>query len=322
MAQELPNSLSIPLYRPDLSVVDAQTLVAQLGLNPFQDAALVRSWEGAWEERWQRRAVAFADHVEAIRLIKEILGWPAGMGVHVDPLLDPAWREALHGAWLGCDWHDRDADPTVSAGGVVWQQPGMGWWQPAGHARWVLEEISAVPLPVSGVGQGAIQLVNLTGPRILPVGVGALLLSTDGELIETLRQRRSHAPGAAACALGLSLLDSLPERLERRGELVSRYAAMRLRGWARLPSDLAQGRCRECFYLPMRDVAARISLEAFLTKAGIGCGAVHWFRLPAGTPPGWQSWLSQTLAIPLYAALTDQECKRIINRIHRWVERQ
>lgn len=310
----------IPLYRPDLDSADELALLAQLRQARFRDPLLVRCWEGQWERLWERRAVAFAGHGEAVRLLKALFGWSSGTVVSIDPLLDPAWQEALQDAWLTCPVRDLD-EVSLSGVGVWIHQHPFGSPVVPSFDGLVLEEISAVPLPLPLVGSGAVQLVNLTGPRILPVGVGCVLLSTDDRLIDRLLEARQEPPGAAACVLGMSLLAALPDRLQRRCELAERYGALRMRGMAVMPHNPATGRFWELFYLQFRDLSARQELEAFLTKAGIGCGALNWFAVP-DPPSGYRTFLSHALALPLYAALTDAECKRIINRVHRWVERQ
>ncbi|MEO5345134.1 MAG: hypothetical protein H7834_02000 [Magnetococcus sp. YQC-9] len=327
----------IPLYRPDLTSADQQALLDQLERAPFVDGEAVRVWEAGWERQWGRRAVAFAGHDEAVRCLKEILGWRSGDAVGVDPLLDPAWSEALAANWLQAVWRDIDpqtgqacrepvAHPQATAPlrAVVVNHPfGLPALLP--DPAWlVIEEISALVQPLPGVGQGAVQLVNGAGPRILPVGTGCLLLSTDEPLIEALLKKRSRPPGAAACALGSALLAAMPARLARRRELAERFLGLRLRGFGKLPDNPVGGRAWELFHLLMRDAEVSTALQAFLHKAGIGCGTPLWYtpRLPEGVVlPGLQACQRHALAIPLYAALSDPEAKKIINRIHRWAER-
>ncbi|MBF0189517.1 MAG: DegT/DnrJ/EryC1/StrS family aminotransferase [Magnetococcales bacterium] len=330
----------IPLSRPDLSCDDARAVLEQLARAPFRDVEALRRWEGMWESVWQRRAVAFADHGEAWRLLGELLGWRAGDVLVVDALLDPVWREAVRGCW----WHEavRDVEPESGravgapfgpvAGGMVRGEVirhACGWPVdlPSGEdGTWVAEEISSVVRPWPGVGRGAVQLVDLSGSGLLPVGTGCVLLSTDGELVAALAHRRRHLPSAAACALGCALLTTLPGRLERRRQLAGRYRAwLRLAGWATMPRDPPSGREWALFCLAMRTEESRIALADFLRRADIGCGAPVWFHPVTDSRhdlSGLKRFLGHALALPLYAALSDAECKRIVNRIHRWVDRQ
>ncbi|MBF0438677.1 MAG: hypothetical protein HQL93_06095 [Magnetococcales bacterium] len=92
--------MEIPLYRADLTLGDERVLLSQLARAPFKDNSQLLAWERSWEEIWERGAVAFASHREAIGLLKKIMGWRSGDVVEWDPWLDPVWREALEGEWL------------------------------------------------------------------------------------------------------------------------------------------------------------------------------------------------------------------------------
>ncbi|MBF0628577.1 MAG: DegT/DnrJ/EryC1/StrS aminotransferase family protein [Magnetococcales bacterium] len=321
-------NIHIPLYRPDLAIIDEQILLAQLARAPFQDAGLLTRWENLWERLWNRYAVAFARHDEAVMQLKRLLGWSSGATVLTDPLLDPVWREALHAAWLHTALRDVEPRSGCASGPPEASHPcTLMLHHPFGlpatpiPAPVILEEISSVLQPLPGVGHGLIQLVNLEGPRILPVGSGCVLLSTDAALMTALARQRLRPPGAAACALGCALLENLPQRLQRRRELAERYLSLlRLDTMATPPHNPASGRSWESFFLTLKDPEVRTGLESFLVKANIGCGSPLWFPPPEELP-GVRRFLRHTLALPLYAALSDGECKRIINRLHRWVER-
>ena len=325
---------AIPLIRPDLTGADEQALLAQLRTAPFRDDALLRRWEAAWETLWQRRAVAFADPVAAVAALKETLAWPAGARIAADPLLAPGWREGCDAAWLHLD--RRDADPVTGQGRGPWPTPPTA----AGHgAAWVvhafglpnpvatdhpvlLEEVSGLVKPLPGSGHGTVQLLLLGGNAILQGGESCLLLSRDERLIAGLAQRRRHPPGAAACALGLSQLARLDRHLERRTRLAERYLALRGRGLVGFPSSPGAVRAWELLHLLLPDRAHRDGLRAFLHKAGIGADGPVWSQPPdLAALPGLARFADTALALPLYAALDDREQKKIINRLHRWLER-
>ncbi|MBF0295774.1 MAG: DegT/DnrJ/EryC1/StrS aminotransferase family protein [Magnetococcales bacterium] len=323
----------IMLYRPDLTAGDEKTVLTSLADKPWRDEAALTRWEEGLAALWERPAVAFAEHAEAVGALKNILGWRSGDAVGVDPLLEPAWREALQEAWLHPA--ERDVDPKTGQGTGIWRMPpdatqpravivlhpfGLPSTLPKGHA-FVLEEISPVIRPMPGCGEGDAQLLDFSGPRILTIGTGCALLSRDAALIRELAKARRHPPGSTACTLGCALLSGLQERLERRREVAMRYLAMRLAPVASHPANPAGGRVWEQFFLHLENGDARQGLEGFLLKAGIGCGAPVWFQPPGEPPPGLRRFLAQTLALPLYAALSDAQCKRIINRVHRWMER-
>ncbi|MEO5330843.1 MAG: hypothetical protein H7839_02375, partial [Magnetococcus sp. YQC-5] len=225
----------IPLYRPDLTHRDEQAVLLQIERAPFRDDAQLLRWEAAWSDLWERPAVAFGDHQEPVRLLKTILGWRSGDVVEGDLLLDPVWREALESSWLHLGVRDVDGVTGQAVGecpippdsgilqAVLMQHPfGLPTPQPA-RDIWILEEISALLRPIKGCGDGAIQLLNLEGPRILPVGIGCVLLSRDQGLMDQLAQLRRYPPSGTACALGLSQLAGLMQRLQRRQELAERY---------------------------------------------------------------------------------------------------
>ncbi|MBF0439427.1 MAG: DegT/DnrJ/EryC1/StrS aminotransferase family protein, partial [Magnetococcales bacterium] len=203
-------------------------------------------------------------------------------------------------------------------GGVQGQSP---WFGRNDDQIIVLEEISSVVLPRPGCGAGEIQLLNLEGPRILPTGAGCVILSCDQALCTQLIQQRLRPPSGAACALGLSVLAGLPGRLQRRRELAERYLTLQTHELITLPENPPAGRAWEMFVLTLQDEATRRELEAFLLKAGIGCGSPLWFH-PRSQTLEMEGILNRSLAVPLYASLSDAECKRIINRIHRWSKRK
>ncbi|MBF0261312.1 MAG: DegT/DnrJ/EryC1/StrS family aminotransferase [Magnetococcales bacterium] len=364
----LPLPVTIPLYRPDLTHADGQACLRQVTRAPFVDGLAARAWEAGWERLWERRAVAFARHDEALGALKGLFGWHSGDMVETDPLLDPAWSEALAANWLHAAWRDIDPMTGVAIGAPLTRPEGRGITRAmvvhhpfglpapcpdsdagAQHgtetrrgdasrpdpAPVILEEISSIPRPLPGIGHGLVQMVNLEGPRILPVGVGCLLLSTDASLIEALIKKRSRPPSGPASALGSALLAALPSRLERRAELAERYLGLRLRGLGILSARNADGRGWEIFQLLLGNENARADLQTFLRRAGIGCAAPLWFTpslttgaatwgdaTTGGDLPGLRAMQTRALAIPLYAALSDPEQKKIINRIHRWAERR
>ncbi|MBF0461008.1 MAG: DegT/DnrJ/EryC1/StrS aminotransferase family protein [Magnetococcales bacterium] len=327
----------IPLVRADLTRSDAQAVRQQLATAPFQDEAVLARWEAAWETLWHRAAVAFADPVGLILALKSVLGWRAGEQVGLDPLLDPAWREALATAWLYPAWRDVDPHsgqgrgafvPDGAAGGPVraglCQHPFGLPGQPTGEGvPFWLEDISSVLSPRPGCGWGDVQVVYLSGNRLVAAGGSALLLTRDEAFGDALRRVR-RPPGPLACALGLSQLRSLASRLARRQELAERYRQLRGRGWFQWPVAREEGRVWEMFLLTMASEVELSALQQFLQVSQIHAASPIWFR-PAnplagpGHFSGWQQFQARMLALPLYASLTDPEQKRIINRVQRWV---
>lgn len=363
----------IPLVRADLTVADEQAVRQQLRHAPFRDDALLTRWESAWEDLWQRPALAFAEPAGLLMALKTVLGWHSGDGVEVDPLVDPAWKEALSEVWLHLQWRDIDpgaggwmpaakrqtgtgqtepgqAEPEQAEPGQAepgqtepeQTKPGQAvlpasplraglWTHPYGlptrcthkkrPAFW-LEDISSVLQPMPVCGWGDVQVLHLSGNRMLAAGASCLLLTQDEALFRALRSVRRHPPAPLACALGLSQLQGLPGRLERRQVLAERYQALRGHGVFQGPGGSEQARVWEMFLLEMTSGEMCMDLQRFLKKSRIHAAPPLWFRPEeTGFLPHVQRFRTRVLALPLYASLTDPDHKRITNRVHRWVAR-
>ena len=178
-------------------------------------------------------------------------------------------------------------------------------------------------MPMRNCGWGDVQLLHLSGNRMLAAGASCLLLTRDETLFRALRACRQRPPGPLACALGLSHMQRLTARLERRRQLAERYRELRTQGLFRLPDGAATERVWEMFLLEMRSSAARLDLQRFLQKAHIQAASPLWFKTKnTDHLPGFKQFCERVLALPLYASIQDPEHKRIINRVHRWVARQ
>ncbi|MEO5376742.1 MAG: DegT/DnrJ/EryC1/StrS family aminotransferase [Magnetococcus sp. DMHC-6] len=322
-----PSFPFLPLARPELTEGDVERVLEQLARAPFQESRPLLAWEYAWSQLWERSAVAFADPSALILALKEVLGWRSGEGVWADSLLHPVWREGLAAAWLSLEL--LDMDPLT----------GFGIRSPEGGRRvvghpfglvqafsdedgFVLEDISALLKPRVGSGNGAVQLAYLDGNAMVCAGASCVALSRDAALIAALRQVRTHPPGPASCVLGLATLERLDWTLKRRQELAENYLALYDRGRFIKPCQPAAGRAWDGFFISFTTRSSCLQLQNFLTTAGIGCGPPVWFSIPErGHLPGLNRFLENSLALPFYASLRDQEQKRVINRVHRWVER-
>jgi hypothetical protein len=353
--------VTLPLARSELTEADAHSVLAQLTRDPFEDAALVMRWEAAWAGLWQRSAIAFAHPEALLRCLADVLAWPEGRPVIGDPLMDPRWAEAWRAQCRPVVWRDRDPvsgtpqllpgypSPSVDHPCAVFEHALFGWPRPVtwGMAQsvqkngipgssWpscegcatpvplVIEDVSATPWPCPGCGHGDIQVACLDANRLVCAGESCVLLSRDADLVERLRVVRRASPAALACALGLSQLGHLVERLGQRHGLASRYdQLLRPRGRFRVPPPEAFSRAGgERYVLHFPDPEERNALAAHLLRVGIGVGSPVWFDPgPLDRMPGTQALLDRILALPLYCSLAAHDQKRIINRIHRWVER-
>lgn len=304
--------MSIPLYRPDLTEGDSR---AVLDGGPLRDLALLARWEEGWRHHWQRPCVVFADPADLWRALRQVMGWRPGHAVAVDPFLRPLWWEAMAQNGLAPEFPD--VDPLSGAvlardGGLVFQRYGMAV---AGDA--VLEDLSSVVIP--GAGSEGLWLLHFQG--ILHAGGCCLIASRDETLTTALRQSRHRWPGAAVCRLGLFQLTRLGTLLQRRRALIRRYHTVLRegRGCHKLPQPIPWWGL-EWYLLRCDNQQTRDDLADFLARGGIGAASPIWYRLP-GALPGALQFQHHTLALPLYAALTDGEQKRVINRYHRWRQR-
>ncbi len=322
--------LAIPLVRADLTGADQRALAHHWQRNPFADDGSPDGLEADFSHLWQRPAVAFAEPVELVAALKSVLGWPSGRRLHGHPLLAPAWREAFAAAWLHLDFFDIDAisgrgrrPPATDTSPPRLMVHPFGLPDPAiSRDGFVLEEVSSLVKPWPGSGDGSLQLLQLDGNRILQAGGCCLALSRDAALIRALKKCRRHSPGPAARILGRSQLAQLDRFLARRQRLADRYLALHHRQMVTWPSPPGTVRAWDGFFLHLADAPARMELAAFLNQSGIGAASPVWFTPPGDrTRPGLRRFMDTALALPLYAALGDHEQKRIINRLHRWLQR-
>ena len=251
--------------------------------------------------------------------------------VNCSPLLHPSWREAMTTAWLGA----APQNILTDGGQENWSACRLGYQflqhnfgliaTTAPKQQILLEDISAIMAPLPNCGVGDVQLLLLDGNRMLQGGASCVALSTDRQLIAALTKSRPAPPTAALCALGISQLQRLDDLLRRRGQLADTYLKIRHRNLFKLPPNPKGGRRWEAFIIELPSKEQCQALQQFLNRAGIGAAPPIWYnirstKLTPITPP-LEKLLHNSLALPLYASLTDQEQKKIINRIHRWVER-
>ncbi|MBF0146182.1 MAG: DegT/DnrJ/EryC1/StrS family aminotransferase [Magnetococcales bacterium] len=316
----------IPLVRPDLTRKDLEAVGRQMVSAPFRDDALVDRWESMWAQIWRREAILFDDPVDAVVALKEVLGWRDGVRVAAGAGMHPAWREGFAAAWIRVVHHDTapQQTPVISSDGgfaavFVEHFQGIPIPVPVGQGV-VLEDLSSMPLPLPGTGEGAIQLMLLDGNAMIQGGNAALILCREGALASRFREYRTPPSGLVA-ALGMSQLEQRECLLQRRTLLASRYRAMRSGGWFKIPSGTSE-RWWHGFHLMFEHEAQRDGLMAFLRKGGILAGPAWPFSFPEVENMACRRQLERLgLALPLYASLTDAQQKRIINRIHRWVGR-
>ncbi|MBF0610459.1 MAG: hypothetical protein G8345_11125 [Magnetococcales bacterium] len=295
----------IPLWRPELMGTD------QSG-DWGEDAGLLTAWEEAWSQRWQRSAIAFAHPLDFWQSLRQVMGWPVGKEIGLDPFLHPIWRESLAAAGWVVHWRDWLETEGLPAGSIHFCHHPFGLPGVAA-SDWVVEEISSILLPRQGCGQGQIQIAGMQG--MIQAGQSVMALCGDGQLADALRQTRRQPPGALLCRLGLNQWQRLAEVLEKRRALAERYDRL-----LRCPSVIRkpQGeRVWEWYILECASQEIRNSLQEWFHRSAIATASPLWFTLPDHLPEAHR-FHATALALPLYAPLSDSEQKRIINRFHRW----
>jgi hypothetical protein len=335
-----PDKITIPLTRPDLSQEDKSHFLQQISHKNFSDPKLVYRWEIAWEEIWQRGCVAFADPYELIYTLQNTINFLPGQDIQTSPLLHPIWREALLKSWL----NPVSKNVLQETGQEIWTKKDLNkqihikvkkvksliqhnFGLPAEmdpERKNTLEDISAIlkPLNPDSKSNSKAQLLLLDGNRMLQGGVTCLVLSKDENLIRILKKKRKKIPAAVICLLGLSQLNRLDDLLERREELATNYLNLYNKESFTLPPSPLEGRRWESFVIQLPSPEKQQELQLYLNKAGIGAAPPIWYHITDDDDDQALSKIkNQSLALPLYASLSDKDQKKIINRIHRWVDR-
>lgn len=143
------------------------------------------------------------------------------------------------------------------------------------------------------------------------------------------------------CALGRSQLRKLPSFISRRLEIVAKYnqafanlpwlTPPQLAHWLIMDSDLPEHRISWHLYSTLIDFTAigktRTEVMTWLRSMGIGTQVLYipvhlqpWYRATYGYGtskcPVAESYYSQTLSLPLYPAMTDDDVATVIHSVH------
>ncbi|MBF0108194.1 MAG: DegT/DnrJ/EryC1/StrS family aminotransferase [Magnetococcales bacterium] len=327
MGGERVGARVIPLGRPDMTRRDRDAVEWRMKCAPFGDAALVERWERMWSSSWGREAVLFDDPLDVAMALKQVFRWGDGARIAAGGGMHPAFREGFAAAWLRVVHHDLQPDqPHRFAGGgdfvAAWVEHFQGLpVSISGGPGMVVEDVTSTPLPLPGVGEKMIQVMVLDGNAMLQGGNAALLLCRDPALAVQFRALR-HPPSGLVVALGMSQLSQWELFLGRRTQLAERYLRLRSGGWFTVPGRAVEKRWWHRFHLTFAEEGRRDGLRDFLGRGGIMTDSAWPFSFPeVANMACRKDYECRTLALPLYASLTDGEQKRIINRVHRWVER-
>jgi len=167
--------------------------------------------------------------------------------------------------------------------------------------------------------RGALAIYSFHATKCLTTGQGGLVAVNDRGFVPDTRVEllRKLAPlSALQAALGLAQIDRYPEFVARRAALASRYFAALAGIDARLPH---QARGRSLFFrFPLRVARDVPGLIAAFARHGVHVRhgvdqLLH--RTFGGEPkdfPGAERNFAETLSIPCYPALADEEVERVI----------
>jgi perosamine synthetase len=202
---------------------------------------------------------------------------------------------------------------------------------PCGDLRAVIR----APEPAAMVATGAPALghtgvaafVSFHATKLLCTGEGGMALTSDENLATRLRALKEGEPAGIAprwrlplsdlqAALGLSQLRRLGAMLARRGEIAARYFGALAGLPVRLPDEIRE---RSLFFrFPLRvqgdfDRLRRAFLEHGVhVRRGVDALLHRELGLSDGDYPIACRLFAETLSLPLYPALTDEEVERVI----------
>lgn len=194
--------------------------------------------------------------------------------------------------------------------------------------------IDPAPYRVSRVlGEAAI--FSFEGSKVMTAGEGGMIATDDPETARRLREMKRFGSSGfklnlyplsdLQASLAISQLTRLPQMLDRRIQIGKRYfAALSELARIRLPHDI---RDRSLFFrLPIRvenasEAEVDDSIEAFeergVTVRRPVTPLLDRFATPIRPTPTATRLYRETISLPLYPALSDQEVDRIIDIAHQ-----
>jgi perosamine synthetase len=180
----------------------------------------------------------------------------------------------------------------------------------------------------SMVGQrGIAAIVSFHATKLLTTGEGGMVLTNDAAMLAKIRRLKTGTANGSdlrwrqpmtdlQAALGLSQLARYDVFLDRRRQIADAYFA----GLADLPVRLPTSvRNRSVFFrFPIRiaqdfaKVQAAFEAEGIQVRQGVDA-LLHWNDSnSANRFPVAEAYYRETLSLPIYPALTDVECDRVI----------
>jgi len=180
---------------------------------------------------------------------------------------------------------------------------------------------------------GAVCVLSFYATKMLTTGEGGMVLSGDAGLLEKMRElknggadlaagRRRHPMTDIQAALGLSQLARYDQFLARRRRIADLYFG-RLAGLKVRVPDLVRGRSI-FFRFPLRVADGYEKYPSLFAAEGIDVarGGVDFLLHersgePAGSLPNASRLFRETLSIPIYPAMRDEDAERVADACTR-----
>jgi len=321
----------IPHSRPDLGEAEIDAVVRVLRSGRIAQGAEVEAFEHECAAFVGRRfGVAVNSGTAALHLGLAVLGVGAEEAV-VFPsyacaalLQAVTWQQARPVlADIGPDYNlDPGAIPKACRAAIVPHLFGAPARIPVGLP--VIEDIAQSIGGATGAAS-AVAVVSFYATKLLTTGEGGMLLTDNEGMAEYARDLRdydnrddfivryAYKMTDFQAALGRIQLKRLPEFIERRQTLARRYTEAFAELPVRLPNPEGHVFFRYGIALEQRD-----ALERHLS--GFGIEAKRPVYRPAhhylgGTYPVSEQAHHENLSIPIYPAMTSQECDFVIQSI-------
>ena len=179
---------------------------------------------------------------------------------------------------------------------------------------------------------GKLCVLSFHATKLLTTGEGGMVLTRDRTLLEKLRdlkQGGSGGPGVRfrhpmtdlQAALGLSQLKQYGGFLARRKSIAGYYFAQLTGLPVRLPTSVRDRSIFFRFPLRVQGDLQRFR-ESFLAdgiqvRQGVDMLLHRWAGGEPNAFPGAERCFAETLSIPLYPAMSDEECEQVVGSCRR-----
>jgi len=179
---------------------------------------------------------------------------------------------------------------------------------------------------------GQICITSFHATKLLTTGEGGMALTNDVTIVKKLKELKQGTPRSLTvrylypmtdlqAALGLSQLARYNDFLQRRKEIADYYFA-KLKGLPlMLPHDI---RDRSIFFrFPLRtkfnfeEVQASFAKQGIHIRHGVDTLLHRKCSMRAGDFPFTEQFFGETVCIPIYPALKDKDCEKIIASCHK-----